>query len=156
MKGKILPALFVLLCLFCVSCSKADHSADGILAQPYVYADGRMGLSVFFLADGTEDNSVQMRLTSPSGSLVWNLAVSVVDYDGTPYRGSSSAVMPEGGPALEKGDWKLEVIFMDGTVLERAFTVSYGDVSKAIAAYAEGGIEGSFFDENENLTVIGQ
>jgi hypothetical protein len=65
-------------------------------------------------------------------------------------------MMPEGGPELEKGDWKLEVIFKDGTVLERAFSVSYGDVSKALAAYAVGAKEGAFFDENENLTVMGQ
>ena len=69
---------------------------------------------------------------------------------------SGTAVMPEGGPALEKGDWKLEVIFRDGTVLERTFSVSYGDVSKALASYAEGGKEGAVFDEDENLTVIGQ
>lgn len=155
MRIRILYALFVLLCILCVSCSRAEHSADGILAQPYVLSDGRMGLSVFFLSDGTDDNSVQMRLTSPSGTLVWNLAASVVDYDGTPYRGSSSAMMPEGGPDLEEGDWKLEVIFKDGTVLERTFSVSYGDVAKALSAYAEGAKEGAFFDENENLTVIG-
>ncbi|MBQ7508312.1 MAG: hypothetical protein IJT52_03185 [Spirochaetales bacterium] len=156
MRIRILSALFVLLCILCVSCSRAEHGADGILAQPYVLADGRMGLSVFFLSDGTDDNSVQMRLTSPSGTLVWNLAASVVDYDGTPYRGSSSAMMPEGGPELEKGDWKLDVIFKDGTVLDRTFSVSYGDVAKALSAYAEGAEEGAFFDENENLTVIGQ
>ena len=154
MKGRFLPAVFLVLCLLFFSCSREEHSADGIIAQPYVLTDGRMGLSVFFLA--SDSKSVQMRLTSPESGLVWNLDAQSADYGGTPYLGSSSALMPEGAPALEKGQWKMDVIFSDGTVLERSFNVSYGDVSKALASYAEGAKEGAYFDEAENITVIGE
>ena len=154
-KGLSVLIVLMSLCLLLPSCSKEEHGAEGLVAQPYVFTDGRMGLSIFFLEDGSGDSSVQLRLTSPDGSLVWNLAAEKQVFDGTAYLGSSAAVMPEGSEGLSKGAWKLEVIYKDGTVLERVFDVSYGDAAKAIASYLESGGTEAVYNVDENLTVLG-
>lgn len=154
-RGLSVLIALVILCLLVPSCSKEEHGAEGLVVQPYVFTDGRMGLSVFFLEDGSGDSSVQLRLTSPDGNLVWNLTAQKQVFDGVSYLGSSDAVMPEGSEGLGKGTWRLEVIFKDGTVLERTFSVSYGDAAKAIASYIEAGGTDAVYDVDENLTVLG-
>ena len=151
MKHKVL--LFLILLAFLVSCSKADFTVSSVQTQPYVCHDGRMGLSVYIIASQSDEGSVQFSIKDPSGKLSWSLGASKMVLDGMTYIGSSDICMPLGSP-LPEGMWSLDVMYKDGTTVNRTFEVDYGDVNLAMERYLEEGTSSAWYDSAENLTVL--
>lgn len=149
--------LIILAISLVPSCSKAEFSASNLQAQPYVRRDGKMGLSLYAIpSSGSKkktDLTVQMVVTSPDGNLSWSFEAAKVEYDKLTYYGRSDISMPDGMP-LPKGKWSVDVINSDGSTVTLAFDVSYTDASMALENYSILGLDGPWFDEKSNLTVI--
>ena len=157
-RATFLALVLIILAISLVpSCSKAEFSASNLQAQPYVRLDGKMGLSLYaILSSGSKkktDLTVQMVATSPDGNLSWSFEAAKVTYDKLTYYGSSDISMPDGMP-LPKGKWSVDVINSDGSTVTLAFDVSYTDASMALENYSILGLDGPWFDEKSNLTVI--
>ena len=157
-RATFLALVLIILAIFLVtSCSKAEFSASNLQAQPYVRLDGKMGLSLYAIpSSGSKkktDLTVQMVVTSPDGNLSWSFEAAKVTYDKLTYYGSSDISMPDGIP-LPKGKWSVDVINSDGSTVTLAFDVSYTDASMALENYSILGLDGPWFDEKSNLTVI--
>ena len=112
-----------------------------------------MGLSVYIIASQNDESSVQFSIKDPSGTLSWSLTAAKSVLDGTTYVGSSDVCMPLGSP-LPEGTWSLEVMYKDGTTVNRTFEVDYGDVNLAMERYLEEGTSSAWYDSAENLTVL--
>ena len=151
MKHRILLVLILLVIL--VSCSKEDFTVSSVKTQSYVCHDGRMGLSVYINASQNDEGSVQFSIKDPSGTLSWSLTASKMVLDGTTYVGSSDVCMPLGS-LLPEGTWSLDVMYKDGTTVNRTFEVDYGDVNLAMERYLEEGTSSALYDSAENLTVL--
>ena len=157
-RATFLALVLIILAISLVpSCSKAEFSASNLQAQPYVRRDGKMGLSLYAIpSSGSKkktDLTVQMVVTSPDGNLSWSFEAAKVTYDKLTYYGSSDISMPDGMP-LPKGKWSVDVINSDGSTVTLAFDVSYTDASMALENYSILGLDGPWFDEKSNLTVI--
>lgn len=157
-RATFLALVLIILAISLVpSCSKAEFSASNLQAQPYVRRDGKMGLSLYAIpSSGSKkktDLTVQMVVTSPDGNLSWSFEAAKVTYDKLTYYGSSDISMPDGSP-LPKGKWSVDVINSDGSTVTLAFDVSYTDASMALENYSILGLDGPWFDEKSNLTVI--
>lgn len=157
-RATFLALVLIILAISLVpSCSKAEFSASNLQAQPYVRLDDKMGLSLYAIpSSGSKkktDLTVQMVVTSPDGNLSWSFEAAKVTYDKLTYYGSSDISMPDGMP-LPKGKWSVDVINSDGSTVTLAFDVSYTDASMALENYSILGLDGPWFDEKSNLTVI--
>ena len=151
MKHKVL--LFLVILLVFVSCSKEDFTVSSVQTQSYVCHDGRMGLSVYIIASQSDEGSVQFSIKDPSGTLSWSLTASKTVLDGMTYLGSSDVCMPLGSP-LPEGTWSLDVMYKDGTTVNRTFEVDYGDVYAAMEHFEAEGTSSAWYDSAENLTVL--
>ena len=151
MKHKVL--LFLVILLVFVSCSKEDFTISSVQTQSYVCHDGRMGLSVYIIASQSDEGSVQFSIKDPSGTLSWSLTASKTVLDGMTYLGSSDVCMPLGSP-LPEGTWSLDVMYKDGTTVNRTFEVDYGDVYAAMEHFEAEGTSSAWYDSAENLTVL--
>lgn len=157
-RATFLALVLIILAISLVpSCSKAEFSASNLQAQPYVRLDGKMGLSLYAIpSSGSKkktDLTVQMVVTSPDGNLSWSFEAAKVTYDKLTYYGSSDISMPDGMP-LPKGKWSVDVINSDGSTVTLSFDISYTDASMALENYSILGLDGPWFDEKSNLTVI--
>ena len=156
-RAAFLALILILAISLVISCSKAEFSASNLQAQPYVRPDGKMGLSLYVIpSSGSKkktDLTVQMVVTSPDGNLSWSFEAAKVEYDKLTYYGSSDISMPD-GRALPKGKWTVDVINSDGSTVTLDFDISYTDASMALENYSILGLDGPWFDEKSNLTVL--
>ena len=151
MRSRWVLALVLLILL--VSCSKAEFSVISLQVQPYVFQDGRMGMSVYIVASKNDESSVQFSLTDPSGNLSWSFGASKFNLDGLDYLGSSDICMPVGSP-LPEGLWSLDIMYKDGSKVTRTFEIDYGDAEAALQHHRKADADGAWYDSSENLTVI--
>ena len=143
----------VLLVLLLVSCSKTEFAVGSLYVQPYVCRDGRMGMSVYVVASGYDENSVQFYLRDPEGNLSWSFGACKAELDGLDYLGNSDICMPYGSH-LPEGMWTLDIMYKDGSKVSRDFVINYGDAEAALQHYMDAGTEEAWYDSAENLTVL--
>lgn len=150
MRHRFLAAaiLAIALAILAPSCSRDSNTVGALQVQPYVHADGSMGLSLYMITSAKYDETLQMVVTSPDGHLSWGFNATFTNHSGTIYAGTSDIRMP-GGSVLPKGTWKVDVLFRDGTTITKEFDVSYED-SYVVPENLEEGV----FDSSSNLTFI--
>ncbi len=150
MRHRFLPAaiLVIAFAILAPSCSRDKNTVSGLQVQPYVRANGSMGLSLYMMTSAKSDETLQMSVTSPDGKLTWSFNAVLTSYDGTVYAGSPDIRMPE-GCALPKGTWKVDVLFRDGTTITREFEVGYDDSYEIPEDLDE-----AVYDEESNLTFL--
>ena len=152
MKKTVESLIVLVLALLCLaSCYKEEFKVKDVFPQVYVTQNGKMGMSFYIRASLPKDGT-KAEVTSPDGSLVWQISVKSVSKDSVSYYGTSDCVMP-GNTALPKGKYTYIIISKDGRTSEGSFEIDYTDVQGALSRAAD--TAKPYYDEISRLTVLG-
>lgn len=150
MKRTLSIVAFILLSLTLFSCHRADLTINQTLVQPYIVADGEMGLAVYLRTSIENPENSSLYVKDPSGDWSWSLPLNELEYDGLKYYGTSDIAMPKGS-LLPQGTWNVDLIYKDGRTVSKQIEVSYKDADTVLEKYK--GSTGTVFDAGSNLTV---
>jgi hypothetical protein len=107
-------------------------------------------LSIYIETADSQEKSLQMEVTSPSGLNTWSFQANRKEVDGITYFGSSDLVLDTPN-AFENGLWHLLVMRKDGKSLETDFPVS-----TRLSEHRENQLSVEFDKENGTLSLKGQ
>jgi hypothetical protein len=107
-------------------------------------------LSIYIETADSQEKSLQMEVTSPSGLATWSFQADRKEIDGMPYFGSSDLVLDD-SKAFENGLWHLLVMRKDGKSLETDFMVS-----SRLSEHRENPLNIEYDKENGILSLNGQ